>query len=924
MKQSIKNLLVSALAITFVASGAGLSAQADPAPTVTIVNTGTSLAGSAVTNFDPTEILRLTLSIDVGDITVALGSSGALTAPHATFNGQIVSITGTEDQLNAALTTTTLSENCSTARTISASVVEGTDDLVFDSANSHWYELVTSAGISPSDSKTAADAATLPNSTGHGYLATITSAAENTFINNHFSATAIVGGSDAAAEGVWYWVDGPESGTKFYENNAAFGNAFTNFAPGEPNNSNGNENYLQLWSSDTWNDIASSDTYLVEFGGMAGDSFSAVKQASATATLTVPRRLSGAGTAASPYLLVTPTDLNAVQVCSGAGTYFQQTDDIAIPNPFSGFGSFSGHYDGNDKTIDLTSNTSFTSPLFNSISGATLATDTTVSHLSVLAPHDQQGNNFGQAAVFANAIGTATIDGVQLSGALVHSDMMGGLLAVTISNSVVRNTSVQGEIDPMFFIEGAGALAARASDSQFINVQCNLSFGLNMQDPFIDMINAAGGCVGDSSNNVYRMATGSGEYLVNGQQIEVMSMRSVGGLVGMSSGDTISDSSSNMALNLTRGYATGGLVGDAQNLTVNRSFASGAVNSVDGYLAGGLVGHMSSSLITDSYALGDVTADQNPGALVGQMDNGSLVNNAYATGVVTVGQGNESHGLIGSATNSNVVSSFWKLNSTGVPFTVSSIGTEVPKLDGELKNINTYSGWNMSATPNSTNFWAICQSANGGYPYLNWQTVDGSCPRTLVPGGTAAITGANYVGATLTATTANWDSLATLAYQWSLDGSPIVVGGNAQTITPIAAMKGKVLSVTVTGSNGPGYNSIVVTVPGTKIAGAPTSKVTVIGGFAAGAKVASAATKAAVKAMLKKVDLLVTVKCDAFATGKKLTPKQKVLANARAAAVCALITAAKPGSVVSTANSVAKKTDKLKEGVRVTVTSVQR
>ena len=53
-----------------------------------------------------------------------------------------------------------------------------------------------------------------------GHLATITLAAENSFILAQFalaSSEAWIGASDAAVEGQWRWVVGPEAGTQVVE-----------------------------------------------------------------------------------------------------------------------------------------------------------------------------------------------------------------------------------------------------------------------------------------------------------------------------------------------------------------------------------------------------------------------------------------------------------------------------------------------------------------------------------------------------------------------------------------------------------------------------------------------------------------------------------------------------------------------------------
>ncbi len=136
----------------------------------------------------------------------------------------------------------------------------------------HFYEFVA-ASLTWNEAKTAASAKTYYGL--QGYLATVTSAEENTFIMNKISTSGQpwLGGSDNATEGTWLWVTGPESGSSF---------SYSNWkSTGEPNNggtTGTDEDYLEIYSSDktepgTWNDGSSTYTsgYVIEYGGMTGD-----------------------------------------------------------------------------------------------------------------------------------------------------------------------------------------------------------------------------------------------------------------------------------------------------------------------------------------------------------------------------------------------------------------------------------------------------------------------------------------------------------------------------------------------------------------------------------------------------------------------------------------------------------------------------
>ncbi|MBM4353906.1 MAG: hypothetical protein FJ109_08935, partial [Deltaproteobacteria bacterium] len=73
-----------------------------------------------------------------------------------------------------------------------------------------------------------------------GYLAVVTGAGENQFVDSICAANCWLGASDAINEWVWLWITGEPWG-------------YAPWAPNEPNNQ-GNEDCLMMWSNGTWND----------------------------------------------------------------------------------------------------------------------------------------------------------------------------------------------------------------------------------------------------------------------------------------------------------------------------------------------------------------------------------------------------------------------------------------------------------------------------------------------------------------------------------------------------------------------------------------------------------------------------------------------------------------------------------------------
>ena len=154
----------------------------------------------------------------------------------------------------------------------------------------HYYEYVADVGILWTEARIRAEERTyngLP-----GYLATITSADEAQLTGEQADGTGWIGGSDAAVEGTWRWVTGPEAGTIFWigdVNGSAPNGEFSFWNNGEPNNL-GDEDYAHVTAPNvgirgSWNDLRNSGEptgdyqpkgYIVEYGTGGpddGDSF---------------------------------------------------------------------------------------------------------------------------------------------------------------------------------------------------------------------------------------------------------------------------------------------------------------------------------------------------------------------------------------------------------------------------------------------------------------------------------------------------------------------------------------------------------------------------------------------------------------------------------------------------------------------------
>lgn len=150
----------------------------------------------------------------------------------------------------------------------------------YNPANGHLYEVVNADEsqdneITWNDAKTEAEAKTAFGVSG--YLGTITSADENSFVTQRMSSGGWFGASDSATEGDWKWIAGPEIGISFWSGDSsghAVSGRYSNWSDGEPNdydNGDPGEDCAQVMSgaNGLWNDLPCNGTqssYLVEYG----------------------------------------------------------------------------------------------------------------------------------------------------------------------------------------------------------------------------------------------------------------------------------------------------------------------------------------------------------------------------------------------------------------------------------------------------------------------------------------------------------------------------------------------------------------------------------------------------------------------------------------------------------------------------------
>jgi hypothetical protein len=304
-------LLVLTTLLTFVPT----PAQASAAISIATTNFGAGVAsnvGVSLTGFDQTQNYQVTVKFvntltdaDVTNGTLAATQSGTtLISGYTSYSAAKLGFKGTYAQIAAALSTLTWNPSTASGDTsirIGIATQPGTNEF-YDANSSRYYKYV-STPTAWSTARTAAENTYLFGL--RGYLAEITTSAENSFIANETSATNIwigatedsttaanpggfTGNSYTGVAGQrWIW-EGAVATPLPTGSGGAAGNTgntlsgvFSSWAIGEPNNDlkPGQDCAVTNWNSrkGEWNDLpcTNSQAYFIEFGGRSGETSTA-------------------------------------------------------------------------------------------------------------------------------------------------------------------------------------------------------------------------------------------------------------------------------------------------------------------------------------------------------------------------------------------------------------------------------------------------------------------------------------------------------------------------------------------------------------------------------------------------------------------------------------------------------------------------
>lgn len=199
----------------------------------------------SVSGSDPT-VVYVYASSGLVKITTTSGLTAPSTHNSSQWTGNSsIAFSGSISDVNAALGSLSVQGSGSTV-SIHALPSGG----AYNATNDHYYVLSSISNIGWSAAKTAAEASTIRSS--QGYLATLTTSDEESFVISHLNLATSglysgtwIGASDIANEGTWIWDSGPESGSQFWSgrfNGSSVGGLYSNWHSSQPSDTTGNEN----------------------------------------------------------------------------------------------------------------------------------------------------------------------------------------------------------------------------------------------------------------------------------------------------------------------------------------------------------------------------------------------------------------------------------------------------------------------------------------------------------------------------------------------------------------------------------------------------------------------------------------------------------------------------------------------------------
>lgn len=409
-------------------------------------------------------------------------------------NITVVNFIGTpgniENALNSIKLNTTLTEGAQII--LSVVIINQETNSYFNPTNGHIYKFV-SGQIRFANARSAALASSYEGVSG--YLVTITSVNEQTFINSKISANNIwTGLSDEGSEGVYKWLDGPEAGTAIKTTSGNVAGQYNNWCSGEPNDHSSGEDYMVTrWNGgNCWNDFgppaypnhSSIGGYLIEYGDWSD-----------------------------------PTNSTFSSMVNTQITFTQVKID-----PVIAFENVTKIYDGNDFNLSATSSSSgaFTFIISNTsiaqVNGSTVTIGNVGATLVTANQAADSKHNSG--------IATMTLNVIKANPIITFNDITKNYLdpdfnlSATSSSTgaftyTVSNTEIGTLSDTTFSIIGAGASIVtvnQAADSNYNSGVATMTLTVNKLNQAISFLDITK-TYGSEDFNISATSSSSGAYI---------------------------------------------------------------------------------------------------------------------------------------------------------------------------------------------------------------------------------------------------------------------------------------------------------------------------------------------------------------------------------------------------------------------------
>ena len=266
-----------------------------------------------------------------------------------------------------------------------------------------------------------------------------------------------------------------------------------------------------------------------------------------------------------------------------------------------------------------------------------------------------------------------------------------------------------GEISSLRVIDGY--VKGTASVGGLVGLNVGLILNLQVIDGYVKGT-LAGGIVGLNFGFIVSCHATGGITVATENDV---STSNAGGLVGVQ----FSRSDENPP-GIVNSYATGEVIATETN------------NDVPNGNAGGLVGAATIGLISGCYATGQVTANNDAGGLVGQIQGTAVIFECYATGNASSPQ--FAGGLIGYYFAGTVNKSYWDETTSGVNRKVGRTSTDFTGNTDEIIGLSTSEMQSLTAlvTQWNHNDWDFGTTSQ--YPALRSYELDNNVPPTQIQG----------------------------------------------------------------------------------------------------------------------------------------------------------------------------------------------